>query len=150
MCKQADTDLAIADRAGVIDLARVLAEAQQQAGMLSDAEATCRTLCSTARDYPGRLNSKRTVNLRSDLTLDLARIVKAQGRLDEARQLCEDANDQDAQLVSTHLHSRSGGTCEGLQIHQRLCIWIHLCICARKMGSSAAVPGAERVQLYLP
>lgn len=97
------------DRAGGINLARTLAHVQTQAGLLSDAEATCRSLYNTVRGYPGRLNSDKNINVnfRSDITLDLARVVKARGRLDEARQLCEEANDQDAQLVGMHISLRT-------------------------------------------
>ena len=128
----------------MIDLARKLAQAQQQAGMLSNAEATCRRLCDTVRGNPGCLDSERAVDL-SDITLDLARVLKAQGRLDEARQLCKEANDQDAQLVGTHLSS-SSSSYKDAKIRQRMCIQTHLCICAGKMGSFAIVPGAEMVQ----
>ena len=110
--------------------------------MLSNAEATCRSLCDTVRDYPGGLDSKRAVDL-SDITLDLARVVKAQGRLDEAWQLCKEANDQDAQLVGTHL---SLSNREDAKIRQRMCIRVHLYTCAGKMGIFADVPGAKRFQ----
>lgn len=58
--------------------------------MLSEAETTCRGLCSILRDALGTPGSNPL--LLSDVTLELARVVRAQGRLDEARQLCEQAN----------------------------------------------------------
>ncbi len=58
--------------------------------MLSEAEATCRGLCRILRDNLGTPGSDPL--LLSDVTLELARVVRAQGRLDEARQLCEQAN----------------------------------------------------------
>ncbi|CAL5222635.1 g5030 [Coccomyxa viridis] len=75
---------------GAVVLARRLAEDQKEAGMLSEAETTCRGLCSILRDALGTPGSNPL--LLSDVTLELARVVRAQGRLDEARQLCEQAN----------------------------------------------------------
>lgn len=66
--------------------------------MLSGAEATCRTLAKAVRDELGRPDD--IVSL-AYITLDLARTVRAQGRLDEARRLCEEANNQES--VSAHL-----------------------------------------------
>ena len=84
-------NMSLADRVGVIVLARRLAQDEKEAGKLSDAEATCRTLSSTVRDDPDRPASD---DLRNDIILDLACIVRAQGRLDEARQLCEEVANQ--------------------------------------------------------
>ena len=102
-------DSSLADCAGAIILARRLAEDQKEAGMLSEAEITCRDLSKMLRDNPGQPGSSPL--LRSDVTLELARTVRAQGRLDEARQLCEEANGQI--LVQTFL--------AGSYDHQRLC-----------------------------
>ena len=102
-------DPSLADCAGAIILARRLAEDQKEAGMLSEAETTCRDLSRVLRDDPGQLGSSPL--LRGDVTLELARTVRAQGRLDEARQLCEEANGQ--LLVHTFL--------TGSYDHQRLC-----------------------------
>lgn len=99
----------LADCAGAIILARRLAEDQKEAGMLSEAESTCRDLSNLLKENPGQLGSLPL--LLSDVTLELARTVRAQGRLDEARQLCEQANGQ--MLVQTFL--------AGSRDHQRLC-----------------------------
>ena len=68
--------------------------------MLSDAEAICRALISNLKNHPDRKDSRYVL---SSLCETLARLVKAQGRLSEARQLCEEANDHS--LVSVFLHS---------------------------------------------
>ena len=54
--------------------------------MLSEAKATCRTLSSTIQDDPG---FDREHDLLDEIIIETARIVRAQGRIDEARQLCE-------------------------------------------------------------
>ncbi len=59
--------------------------------VLANAEAICRALISNVRGVQGRQDSK---HLLSSLSLYLARIVRAQGRLDEARQLCEESISQ--------------------------------------------------------
>ena len=89
-------DLGLADCSGVMILARMLAEDQRKAGMLSEAEATCRTLISTLRDNLGRVDAVVAEGklLVGDIYVELASIVRAQGRLDEARQLCEEAISQ--------------------------------------------------------
>ncbi len=73
-------------------------EQQEQIKAWSDAEAICRALISHVKD---RWDSMRIYEL-SSLSLHLARTVRAQGRLDEARQLCMEANR--LSLVSQDLH----------------------------------------------
>ena len=82
-------DSSLAECAGAVSLARRLIQEQREAGLLSEAEATCRDLSRTLLGDPG-LDSKNS--LLPELSLELARIVMAQGRLDEARQLCEQAD----------------------------------------------------------
>ena len=92
-------DPSLADCAGAVLLARRLAEDQKEAGMPREAEITCRDLRRVLREDPGQTGSDPL--LLSDVTLDLAFTVRAQGRLDEARQLCEEAYGQN--LVQTFL-----------------------------------------------
>ena len=75
-------------------LARRLAEDQRKTGMLSEAEATCRTLTSTLRDKSGRVDAviAGSEPLVGDIYVELAGIVRARGRLEKARQLWEEAN----------------------------------------------------------
>ena len=61
-------------------------EQQEQIKKLSDAEAICRALISNLKKHWGVSDDL------SNLYTTLAGIVRAQGRLDEARQLCLEAN----------------------------------------------------------
>ena len=70
---------------------------QKDARMLVEAEATCMTLSKTIRSDPSGMDNNNSL---IKVTLERARIVRAQGRLDKARQLCEEANSQ--RLVRTH------------------------------------------------
>ena len=72
--------------AGVVSLASRLAEDQKEAGMLSEAEATCRTLSNTIKDDPA---FDKEHYLLDEIFMESARAMRAQGRIDEARQLCE-------------------------------------------------------------
>lgn len=83
--------LSCTDFAGVILLTRRLAEDQKEAGMLPEAEATCLALKTALSDDASRMSSDP---LQNSISLELAHIVRAQGRLDEARQLCEQVNSQ--------------------------------------------------------
>ena len=111
-----------ADCAGAIVVARRLAEDQKEAGMLSEAEATCRGLSSVLRDNLGTPGSDPL--LLSDVTLELARVVRARGRLDEARQLCEQANSLN--LVRATLLTASCD-CQSVRILETLCRLGTLC-----------------------
>ena len=92
----------LAECAGVITLSRRLIEDQKEAGLLSEAEATCRALGRTLLSDPSYLDTpepmpiipRNNCTLLPELSLELACIVRAQGRLDEARQLCEQADSQ--------------------------------------------------------
>ena len=55
---------------------------------LADAEAVCKALVSNLKNHKDRRDS---VHVLSDLCQTLACIVRAQGRLDEARQLCKES-----------------------------------------------------------
>jgi len=59
--------------------------------MLPEAEATCLALKTALSDDASRMSSDP---LQNSISLELAHIVRAQGRLDEARQLCEQVNSQ--------------------------------------------------------
>ena len=70
-------------------------EQQEPIEKLSDAEAICRALINNLKKHWGVGDDL------SNLYTALARIVRAQGRLDEARQLCKEANNH--YLVSQNL-----------------------------------------------
>ena len=75
-------------------------EQQERINALSDAEAICIALISNLKNHNEREDSMRIYEL-SCLYEKLARIARAQGRLDEARQLCVEANNH--RLVSQDL-----------------------------------------------
>ena len=85
-------DLSLAECAGAVTLARRLIQDQKEAGLLREAEATCRGLGRTLMDDANHLHSGDW--LLAQNFLELARIVRAQGRLNEAEQLCEQADSQ--------------------------------------------------------
>ena len=78
--------------------------------MLSDAEAICRALISNIKNHKGRRDS---IDALSDLCKTLVRIVRKQGRLDEARQLCVEANK--LCLVSQDILLYAHVVCHGLR-----------------------------------
>lgn len=75
--------------AGLLMLLKRLGEEQRDAGMLPEAEVSCRVLKTALSDDASRPAHDP---LLLNASLELAQIVKARGRLDEARQLCEEAN----------------------------------------------------------
>lgn len=78
--------------------------------MLVEAEATCMTLSKTIRSDPSGMDNNNSL---IKVTLERARIVRAQGRLDEARQLCMEANNHN--LVSQDFVSYAHMICHGLR-----------------------------------
>ena len=105
--------------------------------MLSEAETTCRDLSRILSYTPGQPGSSPL--LRSDVTLELARTVRAQGRLDEARQLCEEANGQI--LVQTFL--------AGSYDHLRLCSSGRSVVCQEDYAAQSCLGAGGCVQFLL-
>ncbi|CAK0783823.1 hypothetical protein CVIRNUC_007023 [Coccomyxa viridis] len=78
---------------GALMLMRRLAEDQREAGMLPEADATCRALKAA---ISGDASRPAHDPLLIGTCLQLAQILKARGQLAEARQLCEEANSLNA------------------------------------------------------
>ena len=87
-------------------------EQQERIKLLRDAEAICRALISNLKDRKDHKDGMGLHEL-SNLCEKLARIVRAQGRLDEARQLCMEANNHN--LVSQDFVSYAHMICHGLR-----------------------------------
>ena len=88
-------------------LMRRLAEDQREAGMLSEAEGTCRALEAA---ISGDASRPAHDPLLIGTCLQLAHILKARGQLDEARQLCEEANSLNA-VGAQHHRDPDPGMC---------------------------------------
>ena len=83
-------------------LMRRLAEDQREAGMLPEAEATCRALKAA---ISGDASRPAHDPLLIGTCLQLAQILKARGQLAEARQLCEEANSLNAVGAQPHRYA---------------------------------------------
>lgn len=97
-------------------LMRRLAEDQREAGMLPEADATCRALKAA---ISGDASRPAHDPLLIGTCLQLAQILKARGQLAEARQLCEEANSLNAVGAQPHrdadLHVCCRSSC--IQLH---------------------------------
>ena len=88
-------------------LMRRLAEDQREAGMLPEAEATCRALKAA---ISGDASRPAHDPLLIGTCLQLAQILKTRGQLTEARQLCEEANSLNA-VGAQHRRDVDLGVC---------------------------------------
>ena len=86
-------------------LMRRLAEDQREAGMLPEAEATCRALkAAISSDASRQAHDPLLIGT----CLQLAQILKERCQLAEARQLCEEANSLNAVGAQHHQGADSG------------------------------------------
>ncbi len=96
-------------------------EQLEQIEKLRDAEAICRALISNLKKHWGVGDDL------SNLYTTLARIVRAQGRLDEAQQLCVEANNHYLVSQDLLLHAHDDLPSDAAFVHDGLSASIWLC-----------------------